>query len=123
MPSHSDAVETIRRFRRASEVATALEAFKYAARYGRRSRRLIALCASRCCEEELDEAWDAVGRISEGFGDFEAGLVAAHYLFCEPWDEVAGEANISIYQAKWRAYEALGWLERSLDAEAQIHAR
>lgn len=87
------------------------------AKYGRLRQRLIARCASKCCEERLDEAWGRIGQISEGFGDFEAGLIAAHYLFGEPWSEVADEANISVYQAKWRAYEALGWLEKEMERE------
>lgn len=117
MPSHTKAQRSIARFRQDSVAADSLEQWKHMAKYGRFRQRLIARCACRCCEERLDDAWGRIGRISEGFGDFEAGLVAAHYLFGEPWSEVAVEANISVYQAKWRAYEALGWLEKEMDCE------
>lgn len=112
MPAHTKATESLRRFAEADEAADSLEEFKLAARRGPRVQRLIARCAARCCEERLDLAWGDIGRIAEGVGDVEAGLVAAHYLFGETWEEVAAEANLSKYQAKWRAYEALGWLEQ-----------
>lgn len=117
VPSHTMAQRAIARFRQDSVAADSLEELKYMAKYGRFKQRLIARCACRCCEERLDDAWGRIGLISEGLGDFEAGLVAAHYLFGEPWSEVADEANISVYQAKWRAYEALGWLEKEIERE------
>lgn len=111
MPGSADMTRSLAYFRRCSEVADALERYKHVAVYGRAGYRAIARCATKNCEDALDAAWRVVGLISADFGDMEARLVAGHYLFLEPWRDVAAEAGISIYQAKWRAYKALGWLE------------
>lgn len=113
MPAHARADRTIREFEDHELASRILERCKELAREQRDGpSRLFIKCISANAEEDLDDAWDDVGLVSEELSDECAGLIAAHFLFLTPWSDVAAEKEISEWQAKWRAYEALGWLER-----------
>lgn len=62
-------------------------------------------------EEELDRAWDEAVHISEGYSPWRAEAIVHHFLFLEPWADVAAELDISIDRLKKEVYKALAWLD------------
>lgn len=103
----------MRRFQSYRLHALDMEARKRPPREMSPSMRAAWASIQRVHEARLDEAWEEVGRIARGFSDEAAALVAEHYLFCEPWSDVAAAvgAGMGEDKCKKRAYAALAWLD------------
>lgn len=112
----------MRRFQSYRLHALDMEARKRPPRGMSPSMRAAWESIQRVHESRLDEAWEEIGRIAAGFSDGAAALVAEHYLFCEPWSDVAAGAGpeMSEDKCKKRAYAALAWLD---EEEEEVERR
>jgi hypothetical protein len=62
-------------------------------------------------EQALDRGWEEAGIVAEEYSDDAAELLAAHYLFCEDWHDVAAERSRGYDEVKKKGYRALLWLD------------
>lgn len=64
-------------------------------------------------EAVLDDAWEVVGGISRGLGGSFAQAVSAHYLWLQPWKQVAREFSprLTVSTVTKMAYAAFDWVD------------
>ena len=70
-------------------------------------------------EQALDRGWNEVGLVAEEYSDEAAELLAAHYLFCEDWHDIAAERRKGYDEVKKKCYRAMLWLD---DREARCQS-
>lgn len=62
-------------------------------------------------ERAVDSCWEEVGLVAEEYSGEAAELLAAHYLFCEDWHDIAAERGKGYDEVKKKCYKALLWLD------------
>lgn len=93
--------------------AADLEGRKAKIKAGKKTCRERSIYISAAHEEVLDEAWREVDAVSRHVGDEYADILIEHYLYCQPWTEVAAQHELSRTGIYRRAEKAFKWLDKN----------